>query len=75
MTNNTEQEPVAWLWTHEHGGERLEWEPSVATSAFTSKPLYAHPVRTKELTDDEMEKAFCIGGCRAVIAADREKNK
>jgi len=49
--------------------------------------LYAAPVRTKDLTDVEIgsiyEKHHALGGCwtdgfayeRAVIAADREKNK
>ena len=44
--------------------------------------LYAAPVRTKDLPDDEVAKAYmeCTGGdiiarCRAVIAADREKNR
>ena len=49
---------------------------------WETKPLYAAPVRTKDLTDDEIE---AIHGCppaewvrrfaRAVIAADREKNR
>ena len=50
------------------------------------KKLYAAPVRTKDLTDDEIESIVdSVGahevGCwqhvfaRAVIAADREKNK
>ena len=49
----------------------------------TLTPLYAAPVRTKDLTDDEIYIAVgsagfgasLIAGCRAVIAADREKNK
>ena len=51
------------------------WEPEECP--------FCTPVRTKDLTDDEMEKAWgskrdthnwhqCV---RAVIAADREKNK
>ena len=45
-----------------------------------SIPLYAAPVRTKDLTDDEIEALANEGHgwlalCRAVIAADREKNK
>lgn len=42
---------------------------------------YIAPVRTKYLTDEEIHKAFyskntgLINGIRAVIAADREKNK
>ncbi len=45
-------------------------------------PLYAAPVRTKDLTDDEIEEIgksyfdeWSFGFARAVIAADREKNK
>ena len=51
-------------------------------------PLYAAPVRTKDLTDDEVmqtytnfnlnelgEQSFMIGFARAVIAAYKEKNK
>ena len=49
-----------------------------------STPLYAAPVRTKDLTDDEICKANktelpdcqdLVDFARAVIAADREKNK
>ena len=86
-----EQEPVAWLWVSEHGSERLEWEPVEDTSKWKSTPLYAAPVRTKDLTDDEILEitkrfalgiAFPVDGVTtpemfacAVIAADREKNK
>ena len=49
-------------------------------------PLYATPVRTKDLTDDEIDKVlraqegnlneqWFFNYARAVIAADREKNK
>ena len=73
-----EQEPVARLPAHpEHGLEWLKPPPVWGT------PLYAAPVRTKDLTDDEIYIAVgsagfgasLIAGCRAVIAADREKNK
>ena len=44
--------------------------------------VYAAPVRTKDLTDDEIEEIgksyfdeWSFGFARAVIAADREKNK
>ena len=45
--------------------------------------VYAAPVRTKDLTDDEILDAFyscgfgaiVVDGCRAVISADREKNR
>ena len=75
-----EQEPVAWWFqppnknvrpmfdTQQHGGK---WQP-----------LYAAPVRTKDLTDDEIAEAVgspldevYLADFRAVIAADREKNK
>ena len=44
-------------------------------------PLYTAPVRTKDLTDDEIRKLWSDAElditwfARAVIAADREKNK
>ena len=42
--------------------------------------IYAAPIRTKDLTDDEIVDIWnrncgMIDRCRAVIAADREKNK
>ena len=53
-----------------------------ANAAFEAGRKDAAPVRTKDLTDDEVAKAYmeCTGGdiiarCRAVIALDREKNK
>ena len=66
VAEQAEQEPVC-----------IDWDTK------TDEPImgYAAPVRTKDLTDDEIEKAFWenghteIEGCRAVIAADREKNK
>ena len=46
------------------------------------RKLYAAPVRTKDLTDDEIDEIgksyfdeWSFGFARAVIAADREKNK
>ena len=53
--------------------ERLDVRPS------TKVYLNTAPVRTKDLTDDEIEKAFWgngdteIEGCRAVIAKFKEK--
>ena len=52
-------------------------------AAITAWNTRAAPVRTKDLTDDEIRDAFyscgfgaiVVDGCRAVIAADREKNK
>lgn len=80
-----EQEPVAWLWVNEQGSERLEWEPVQDISKWKSTPLYATPVRTKDMTDAEIAtlvqrhtidgKIMPFALCEAVIAADREKNK
>ena len=70
-----EQEPV---------GEVLEggYEVRLFDRLPEETPLYAAPVRTKDLTDEEIEDAVgwtmteqSILDCRAVIAADREKNK
>ena len=74
-----EQEPVAWL-----ADGQLFYTKDVA-SIEPLIPLYAAPVRTKDLTDDELD--IFIGEkimdmrmtyrdlCRAVIAAYKEKNK
>ena len=72
-----EQEPVAW--------KDLTYGNLHHQDFGNSIPLYAAPVRTKDLTDDEIweieEKLnrhlreFPIKLARAVIAADREKNK
>ena len=80
-----EQEPVAFIGqglkpiVPEDLEKLRKHEPGTATLYDTS--LYAAPVRTKDLTDDEVAKAYmeCTGGdiiarCRAVIAADRRKN-
>jgi len=65
------QEPVAWY--SDKGG---------FNECGEGKPLYAAPVRTKDLTDDEIDEIFAEHGTipntkavRSVIAADREKNK
>ena len=77
-----EKEPVAW---RSSGGmftpDRLtaaKW----LSNGGEAIPLYTHPVRTKDLTDDEIEALAeqfvgqqSIALCRAVIAADRSKNK
>ena len=83
MTNNTEQEPVAWRWPTHNGYAYAETH----FDGEGGEPLYAAPVRTKDLTDDEISDAihgkgsplrlhdYAIRDFRAVIAADREKNK
>ena len=73
-----EQEPVAW--------KDLTYGNLHHQDFGNSIPLYAAPVRTKDLTDDEIRAIWLKvidpdGGdevmalARAVIAADREKNK
>lgn len=86
-----EQEPVAWRvrgYNQFKTGNPVPWryvdgadKPAVnKPDCCDFEPLYAAPVRTKDLTDDEVAKAYleCEGDvitcCRAVIAADREKN-
>ena len=80
----TEQEPVAVISESAIGLVKLH---SNGVSLPFGTPLYAAPVRTKDLTDDEIMKinvdtASIVPTCdrqfhfaRAVIAADREKNK
>jgi protoheme ferro-lyase len=93
-----EQEPVAWALSHSMGLEFGSKYPMQETKeaaeqmarqhmgAVVVTPLYAAPVRTKNLTDDEIgvviEQVRRVNPlhskwdfARAVIAADREKNK
>ena len=87
-----EQEPVAWVDLTKEELHQIEMtcETSAECYRVIAKALkdrnYAAPVRTKDLTDDEIsEVVFSIVKdtptnyertlCRAVIAADREKNK
>ena len=73
-----EQEPVGHLCEASFGRGQVFWFNKPADNT----PLYASPVRTKDLTDDELRQVLdrnCGDGlmaiARAVIAADREKNK
>lgn len=74
-TEQAEQEPVAWMQ------DSIELYVKDRPDNWHTIPLYAAPVRIKDLTDDEIHK--CMNGnfynaldfARAVIAADREKNK
>ena len=75
-----EQEPVAWVTAKESfcGSPKLVFSE---TQKYGYKPLYAAPVRTKDLTDEEIDEIFAeyatipnTKAVRAVIAADREKN-
>ena len=79
---------AALVAAHEREKLTAEQEPvCIDWDTKTDEPImgYAAPVRTKDLTDDEI--AMCMGKdlwnvyknevdfARAVIAADREKNK
>ena len=72
-----EQEPVGrWNWNE----AKFEWLTKFDYYKHHMTPLYAAPVRTKDLTDVDLwnlwEKSDSnIAFARAVIAADREKNK
>ena len=77
LAEQAEQEPVAW--------KDLTYGNLHHQDFGNSTPLYAAPVRTKDLTDDEIADVGSklaaknvvsdIAFARAVIAADREKNK
>ena len=85
-----EQEPVGYLYDYRQSGEVFsgvftdDFEMVEFNYGYNIRPLYAAPVRTKDLTvseldaiiekhyDDEMDlKAMILDG----IAADREKNR
>ena len=84
FAEQAEQEPVAWGYFDADGSfmDALDRQHGAYQT-----PLYAAPVRTKDLTDDEIdlidalnwEKDNKVWGirkfARAVIAADRKKNK
>ena len=76
-----EQEPVAFVSEVYQSRHTLEWN---GRSLPVGTLLYAAPIRTKDLTEDEIfqfqkEIQYAdvdpITFARAVIAADREKNK
>ena len=87
LAEQAEQEPVAWLHpVHRRAihAYDLEQQPEwVQADWKKGTPLYAAPVCTKDLTDDEIAAHWFLDGAyprpldfaRAVIAADREKNK
>ena len=82
LAEQAEQEPVAWMYVNKDGEcEQIEYGEPFNDPSVT--PLYTAPIRTKDLTDDEIDDVMWIGGltqknirkfARAVIAADREKN-
>ena len=81
LKRQAEQEPVGYFAYDE---EHDIWEELTGPNAPGATKLYAAPVRTKDLTDDEID-AFIDRAwdkqmsmpeiIRAVIAADREKNE
>ena len=89
LAEQAEQEPVAWMDLHKELG-KLRWMGGDegwdnAINAVRDRLIELatlHPVRTKDLTDDEIAQAVgspldevYLADFRAVIAADREKNK
>ena len=85
LAEQTEQEPVAWGCRFQDGSihDCICPEAHAECEGDYNIPLYAAPVRTKDLTDDEISVVFLNSReplnewsfARAVIAADREKNK
>ena len=72
IIEQVEQEPVKMM---NSVGNTEAFLPMQQTAGFDI-PLYAAPVRTKDLTDEEILKITdSLIDARAVIAADREKNK
>ena len=78
LADQAEQEPVAWM-----DDDKWFTRNKDAAKKFGGNwtPLYAAPVRTKDLTDDEIRKLWSDAElditwfARAVIAAYKEKNK
>ena len=78
LAEQAEQEPIGEVFQEEYGLDaalKLPLPPA-------GTKLYAAPVRTKDLTDDEIAQAVgspldevYLADFRAVIAADRKKNK
>ena len=95
LAEQAEQEPVAWVDLTKEELHQIEMtcETSAECYRVIAKALkdrnYTRPVRTKDLTDDEIwndvydaskhwsgfDDFNVIEFARAVIAADREKNK
>ena len=74
LAEQAEQEPVVKI--HKYN----EFQTLGSLNLPIGTKLYAAPVRTKDLTDDEIAEIFSkyasdLYKARAVIAADREKNK
>ena len=83
LAEQSEQEPVAIDWDKAHEVLCDVWNRVIsADDGFDAIQdlIYAAPVRTKDLTDDEINDVMepnmsLFDFARAVIVADREKNK
>jgi len=78
LKRQAEQEPVGYFAYDE---EHDIWEELTGPNAPGATKLYTAPVRTKDLTEAEIDEIWKkhsggnLGFAYAVIAADREKNK
>lgn len=87
---DTECQLPCHLWMYDDGTSHKFIEPVLSVKrkdfpdGWREVPLYTAPVRTKDLTDEEIDdvrdKTWCLNNslrefARAVIAADRELNK
>ena len=78
-----EQEPVAWVWLDEWLNDGYPEDCFSRVNHQNKTPLYAAPVRTKDLTKEEIQNAmmpieptgkdYFLRLARAVIAAYKEK--
>ena len=83
LAKQAEQEPDYFGLTHDHTWLSIDKKQYDKLKPEGRMACYAAPVRTKDLTDDEIRairfnwerNEFAIDFARAVIAADREKNK
>ena len=86
LAEQTQQEPVAWVWLDDWLNDGYPEDCFSRVNHQNKTPLYTAPVRTKDLTDDELASAcgwklgdpmyeWVVDIGRWAIAADREKNK
>ena len=81
LKKQAEQEPDYFGLTHDHTWLSIDKKQYDKLKPEGRMACYAAPVRTKDLTDDEIREIefntepFALEFARAVIAADREKNK
>ena len=80
LAEQAEQEPNYFGLTHDHTWLSIDKKQYDKLKPEGRMACYVAPVRTKDLTDVEVWKVWDkvaddLGFARAVIAADREKNK